>query len=182
MIPNKLYSRTINIYGTIYAYGNSKTDFKEILKSTKENKLFIYNENFNQFNDKKDLSLGGGNGFLRQYRQDNLENLQKSEPKVKSLGIPTASGAESMETVKESIDQIYNYIITNDNIIEVYYSADSEMKLGLGIFAQMPFARQNIEEISKLLHDMFYKLSINGFNINLCQLGSNGIIGKNLIG
>jgi hypothetical protein len=184
IISDKLKSnmkRTINIYGTIFSAGSSNTDFKQILKQNPENKLFIYNENFNQFNDKNDLSQGGGNGFLRMYRQDNISNKSKNEPKVKSLGIPTASGAESIDTVKESIDQIYNYIIMNQNITEIYYSADSNMGLGLGIFASMPFAKANIGEISRLLNNMFYKLTINECNVKLYQLSSIGTIEQTLV-
>jgi len=172
--------RTINIYGTIFSPGSPSTDFREILKILGENKLFIYNENFNHYNDKNNLSQGAGNGFLRQYRLDNIQNLSKPEPKIKSFGIPTANhvpnGSEKISTVIESIEQIKNFIETNKNITDIYYSAeDSSMKLGLSIFRSNSFAKANIGEISRLLNNMFFELSKTN-NVTLYQLTYTGII------
>lgn len=173
--------REINIYGTIFS-GTSTTDFREILEVSPDSKLFIYNENFDQYNDKDDISSGGGNGFLRSYRIDNEINQSLSQPKVQSLGIPTAcyNGNESMDIVKESINLIYNYINSNDNITDIYYSADNNMGLGLGIFANMPFAKANIDEISTILKEMFIQLSQN-HSIKLYKLSSAGIEEQQLL-
>jgi hypothetical protein len=176
---SSIKKRIINIYGTIFSPDNSSTDFKEILKHQPENKLFIYNENFSQFNDKSDLSQGGGNGFLRMYRQDNIFNISKTEPKVKSLGIPTAVGDENINTVIDSIKKIYEFINTNLNITDIYYSAETNMNLGLGIFASMPFAQANIGEISKYLNNMFFELS-KLYDVHLYQLTKDGIIEQQL--
>jgi len=183
---NRLYdiikiklNRKINIYGTIFTPGNASTDFRTILTQTPENKLFIYNENFDQFNNKNDISQGAGNGFLRMYRQDNNKNKSKSEPKVKSLGIPTAAGDENINTVIDSIKKIYEFINTNLNITDIYYSAETNMNLGLGIFASMPFAQANIGEISKYLNNMFFELS-KLYDVHLYQLTKDGIIEQQL--
>lgn len=166
--------RSIRIYGTIFSPGRVNTDFNYITKNSNcENKLFIYNENFHQFLDKNDVMIGGGNAFLRPYRQDNEKNNASKEPKIKSLGIPTAMGLESMETVQEAINNIYNYIDNNMNITEIYYSSDTNMNLGLGIFASQPFARANIIEISSLLLMMFKKLKEKYGDVKLFKIESD---------
>ena len=163
--------------GRLYHFSHQNY-FKEILKISSENKLFIYNENFNDYNNKNDLSPGAGNGFLRQYRLDNIKNLSKPEPKIKSFGIPTANhfpnGSEKISTVIESIKQIKDFIETNKNITDIYYSAkDSTMELGLYVFKGNAFAEANIAEISRLLNNMFFELSKTN-NVTLYQLTSTG--------
>jgi len=171
--------RVISIYGTIFTPGKITTDFNHIKNSNCEQKLFIYNENFHQYLDKNDLNRGGGNAFLRPYRQDNEKNLVIKEPKIKSLGIPTAMGPESMETIQDAINNIFNYIDNNINITEIYYSSDNNMNLGLGIFANQPFARTNIQEISSLLLMMFKKLK-EKYDVKLYLLESNTTLEKEL--
>jgi len=177
LIKKKL-KRRINIYGTIYDPANKSdlTDFRILSSTNMESKFFIYNENFNLFNNKTSTNEGAGNGFMRKYRQDNISNKSASEPKIKSLGIPTAQGDEKMETVVLSIKQIYDFINSNQNITDVFYSADhitNSMNLGLGIFATYPFAQANIVEISRLLNNMFFELS-KSYDVHLYQLTKDG--------
>jgi exonuclease III len=148
--------RVINIYGTVYARGTS--DFAVLKDNRKENNLFIYNENRGQFIDKNSVSPGGGNGFLRVYRQDNSANLSKSEPKIKSLGIPTDVQGPTDVVINDSINKIFEEINKNPNIDSVYYSSDKTFDLGLGIFAGLPAAQANIKHISNELKAMFKKL------------------------
>ena len=171
---NMSSSRSLRIFGIVYRPGDKATDFNSIKNTNPECKLFIYNENFFQFNDKSDVDAGGGNAFLRPYRQDNDDNKLALEPKVKSLGIPTAVGEESMETVKDAIDQIYQYVDSNPRITEVYYSSTNDMRLGLGIFASQPFAKANIDEISSLLIDLFKRFKDKYDDVKLLLVtGSN---------
>jgi hypothetical protein len=174
-------SRNLRIYGIVYRPGDKGTDFNTIKKTNPECKLFIYNENFFQFNDKSDVSPGGGNAFMRSFRQDNDDNMLKQEPKCKSLGIPTAVGEESMETVKDAIDQIYQYVDSNPTITEVYYSSTNDMKLGLGIFASEPFAKANIDEISNELVNTFKRFKDKYGDVKLLLVtGSNEFEEKEL--
>jgi len=171
---NNNNNRNLRIYGIVYKPGDKATDFNTIKKTNPECKLFIYNENFFQFNDKSDVSRGGGNAFMRSFRQDNDDNMLIPEPKCKSLGIPTAVGEESMETVKDAIDQIYQFVDSNPTITEVYYSSTIDMQLGLGIFASEPFARANIEEISNELLSTFKRFKDKYGDVKLLLVtGSN---------
>jgi len=167
-------NRSVRIFGIVYRPGDKGTDFNTIKNTNPECKLFIYNENFFQFNDKSDVSPGGGNAFMRSFRQDNDDNKLIPEPKCKSLGIPTAVGEESLETVKDAIDQIYQYVDSNPTISEVYYSSTNDMKLGLGIFASQPFAKANIDEISNELLNTFKRFKDKYGDVKLLLVtGSN---------
>jgi hypothetical protein len=72
----------LTIHPVIFNDTNSTTFEKMIEKGA--NKLFIYNENFEQYRDGS-KNIGGGNATIRPYRQD----IEGSRKDGFSLGIPT---------------------------------------------------------------------------------------------
>jgi len=161
------------IHQCIFTHIGSPSDFNVIIKENIKNKilkdsLFLYNENFSQFESKNDTSEGGGNGFLRKYRQDynnflspNPNNDPDIESRVLSLGIPTGVGNDAdtekfKRIIKESLINIKKYIDKNPNIGYIYYSADpvDSDKIGLSIFATQPWTMAN----KKFIDDSFASL------------------------
>jgi len=156
--------KTLTIYMTIYNPSNPLTDFKKIIKNgTNQNKLFIYNDNFFQFQDKNSMTPGGGNACLRPYRQD-TSNPHKE---IFSLGIPTgpepSSSMNPNDLIHEAIQNIKDFITNNSNIQEVYYSCEkgTDGNLGLNIFKDIPWSQENINLISQKLKIMFKELEKN---------------------
>ena len=175
--------RRINIFGTIYQKGSS--DFKIIIKKFPSNKLFIYNENREQFLDKSDLGSGSGNGFLRiarlDYKGDLFTQIQKKNEEglplgSRSLGIPTDVLNNKDHTIDQSISQIYNEISGNQDITDVYYSISKEdeqfMDIGLQTFSAVNEATENIKFISIKLREMFRKLT-ESFEVHFYVLEFN---------
>jgi hypothetical protein len=162
------------IYRCIYTAPGLKSDFKIIINENinlkiLKHSLFIYNENFSQFESKNNTSKGGGNGFLRKYRQDydnflspNPNNDSDIECRVLSLGIPTGIGNDSdtdkfKKLIKESLINIKKYIDKHSNITRIYYSADQvdNIKLGLSIYAKEPWTIANISFIDDSIKSLF---------------------------
>jgi hypothetical protein len=127
-------SRIINIYPIEFVINHefdpsadgsadgSKTykgDFKKLILDYKDNSLFIYNENFTDYRSGI-LAVGDGNGFLREYRKDNNNNLKNA---VSSLGVPTGFKEKeekiNTEETTKITDTKYNdkFIYINDMAI-----------------------------------------------------------------
>jgi hypothetical protein len=185
--------RVINIYGTIYATGTS--DFDVLKERNMESNLFIYNESFQNFKDKNMISAQGGNSIVRPYRQDNINNFIKLEPKIKSLGIPTGGYENkdknnySLDIVKESIENIFNFIINHNNINNIYYSASkTTMGLAAEIFLKdkyiIDYGKWTIDHLPTIgdeLKSMFKKLrDEKNYKINLFLLEGTTLIEYNL--
>lgn len=131
-------------------YSGPATDFKIYLN--KKDCLIIYNENFDQFIDKKDFKEGAGNGFLRKYRSDGVPIEKSSISHV--LGIPTGTFTKK-NTEKHILDNNYNLKYTYRQIIDiaisniintvkenkikyVLWSIDTTGNLGLSTFKDNP--------------------------------------------
>lgn len=118
---------------------NPLTNFYSLMQEKPKDTLFLYNENVEQFLNKKDVSPGGGNGVMRMYRADRADGKQGS-----ALGIPTmylkysvagndAKFAELLQHVRQAFDQIDDYLFTYPNIQNIVWSADEHLRLGLAI-------------------------------------------------
>ena len=117
-------------------------DFKYYLKNI--NILIIYNENFKDYIDNS-IYQGQGNALLRKFRSDNINTITKrkeSNVKASILGIPTGfyhyynkltnnintndpsvfNNEIKCEIIK-SIIKIFIYILENEDIKYVFYSA-----------------------------------------------------------
>ncbi len=160
---------SLAINQVIFNPSNPDTDFKTIITKNPSESLFLYNENFDHFENKDYLAPGGGNAFLRKYRQD----TSKPSTEVYSLGIPTGnyhfeSDKDYLKLVDESIDQIRKYVKNNRHIKNIYYSSNESGELGLGIFAKEKWTRENIgyirEQLSKLFEELKKEYTIS-FNL-----------------
>jgi len=162
-----LMNRKITINITIYDTENKKTDFEEILKKDPNKKLFIYNDNFFSYLVFTDIKPGGGNGFLRPYRQDRSD-IKNPHGNIFALGLPTGL-RHNMHVVTipyfyidKAINNIEAFIRENKNITDIYYSAENdEGDIGLNIFKEEKWSVENIAEITKRLKNMFKKLELD---------------------
>jgi hypothetical protein len=113
---------TVNLIGVKYNDKNQTTDFHNTFFLKNPTNLIIYNENYGQFKNKTDCSLGSGNGFLRQWRSDG-PSCTKIDAFV--YGIPTGTGdfIDNKSTIDYSIQQIIDCISKN-TIVNVYFSVD----------------------------------------------------------
>lgn len=193
ILINGNQKRVINIYGTVFVKGIS--DFAVLKENNMENNLFIYNESFKNFKNKDMISAESGNSIVRPYRQDNKNNFSKLEPKIKSLGIPTGGYEDkdknnySLDIVKESIENIFNFIINHNNINNIYYSAlKTTMGLAGDIFLRDDYirrygtwAKDNLPTIGDELKAMFKKLrDEKNYEIHLFLLEGTTLIEYNL--
>jgi hypothetical protein len=209
-------TRDLIIVGICYASGNDNLDMKKMTgygpghkfginkPSTTDieltHSLYIYNENFQEYEDKTSLIFGSGNGFLRLARQDHdptkkllgpgeklsVPNKSLKEPKVKSLGIPTGVTGGSLADVHKSIVYIYNYIVDakkeHAQIKTVYYSSgpiSDKIELGIGTFAGMDWTKKNTNAINDYLFTLFKELS-KAFNVKILhrsEIGTKDITG-----
>ncbi len=165
----------ISLIGLIYDPDNEKTDFKYWLKSPKN--LIIYNENFDQYADKDDISEGGGNGFMRKYRSDSRKNnitghmpsnveAARAVKKAAVFGIPTGILPDVKEYKKykkiidDSIKQISDHINTHKEIENIIWAIGIDGKIGVGIFKDTPgieLIRTDITKgVKKLVTTMNY--------------------------
>jgi hypothetical protein len=120
----KLKIRDKVILFGIHFDGTDKTNVEYYLNN--DNCLIIYNENFDQYDDKNNCEKGGGNGILRKYRSDSTNNCstQNRGTTVKAFvyGIPTGPFDNAAETIKhqdsmnDSISQIIECINKNTKI------------------------------------------------------------------
>jgi hypothetical protein len=158
VIQQPTIKRKIIVYQTIYNSKKPETNFQNLVLKP-SNKLFIYNENFTHYMNKKYTDPGAGNGFLRPYRQDiSNPNLQTF-----SLGVPTGNHGpippNPLLIVDESIKNIKEFIKKNQNIEEVYYSCENDAGiLGLNVFKDKQWSIDNIAIITQKLKDMFKEL------------------------
>lgn len=117
----------VTLIGLIYDENDDLTHQQTYLYKYNTNVLFIYNENYDEFNDKGNYGNGGGNGMLRHYRSDgttyngNGVNSIDYKSHAYVLGIPTCYGKlddNNITIINNSIKQIINYIqLYNINIV-----------------------------------------------------------------
>jgi hypothetical protein len=145
-IKNLKINRDIILFGIHYDEGNPLTDVNYYLGF--DNCLIIYNENFNQYDDKTNCEskTDEGNGFLRKYRSDSkdkcsdttAENRKRDGVKAFVYGIPTGIFDNKEDTIKhqdsmnDSISQIIKCINDNSRIKNVIWCVqkikDSDFK------------------------------------------------------
>jgi hypothetical protein len=140
-IKNLKIDRDIILLGIHYDKDYSLTDVKTYLGF--DNCLIIYNENFNQYDDKTNCEskTDEGNGFLRKYRSDSkcsAANRRKDGVKAFIYGIPTGIFDNKEDTIKhqdsmnDSISQIIKCINDNSRIKNVIWCVqkikDSDFK------------------------------------------------------
>jgi hypothetical protein len=142
--------------GVVFSSPLKCTDFEYIL-SNSANTLIVYNENNVQYADKTSLTKGGGNGIMRAHRLDRAEWIGRdSTVHSGSLGVPTdAQSLDELKNMHASLDIIQKTIDANPQITHVFYSYDpAKDQMGLGIFARLDHARDNVVIITTRLREM----------------------------
>ena len=142
--------------------------------------LILYNENVEQFRDKTDLRLGGGNAVMRPLRVDH--DLNSVSASVSSLGIPTMLIRRSIasfdvdspifielkEEVVESLKQIERYLDNHKNTRLIIFSSDENFNLGMQIAVSGGFINfDQMRSIQNLVKTALNKLaSERGFDLS----------------
>ena len=168
---------TVKLVGVVYNPKDITTDFTYYVN--RPDILIVYNENFKQYLDKKDCSVGSGNGVMRQYRSDksNDETVTYCIPsKAIVLGIPTGEtninrqlfGIHGLDTklnattnftlknvIDEAIDNVYNKAVDTKGIRYVLWSIKLDGTIGAGVFNDNDVAKKAMPYITLKLKEKF---------------------------
>ena len=128
----------VQLVGVIYDPKNTYTNFGTYLD--RDDVLIIYNENFNQYLNKSDCTIGAGNGFMRQYRSDSNTCIKKA---AFSFGIPTGT----FHTINDQLTTLYDKTKTYKDIID---DAINQIKNTLNINKQIKYVLWSIDEFGQL--------------------------------
>lgn len=142
----------LKVQGVRFSRPGTFGDFEHMRHE--EGALFIYNDNLEQFLDKKDRRAGGGNACMRPYRYDNAMPVPTG---TKGRGFDSLhekiDGRTVRDVIRAAVDDIVHFLRDRPHVRTVYYSADphTDDLLGQSIFAVAPAVRAHIvDELRKL--------------------------------
>jgi hypothetical protein len=162
----------INPMDTAHVKSKKQLSNSLYLSENGTNKLLvIYNENVDQFIDKNDISIGGGNGVCRKYRSDAEKVITERENKPIVLGFPTMMHSSNNPPTKEddnvkltknmndAVQQIINEVKKHNPTI-IVYSGDKTCNLGFGVGGNLP------DLIKDQIHTIFQQIKeLNGYKL-----------------
>jgi hypothetical protein len=149
----------VQLVGVVYSKSEPITNFETLFDKT-ANSLFVYNENFEQYNDPTDIRQGAGNGVMRAHRLEQWKEHTPDGISNGALGIPT--NATDDKIIDDSTTYIERTLNENPHVKYVFFSMDGKTnEIGIQTFVGVENVKHNATYATAKLRNMV----INGKKI-----------------